>query len=413
MYLSGLIHRDHLFEVAMRWFHDNVEPRDAEFLTKVFVYESLICGPVGRDFMVDVLRQIHPDPLHLRRVYQKDEVREAIIDGLPVVTPAMQAHYDEFRRNPDEYFPSTPVDVILATGARERLHAMMRIKRIRRVAEKASRRVADRLAGTIWGTARSLAALRAQASGVTLEELISSPEQMAEEFAAAERVVSQAFRDRRTMLRPADMHIDDVIGFKFIGTSEELRTIERRICDHPSTTLVEREVHTGSYNAVNLLLDFQRPPAGRIVDRMRDRDWSFAAGRGIPPARLREGFGEYLESGETTFRAEVILTSPEELVESEFGRSIHEEHVLDQRTSAPYQGRIASNASYLIEYLLMVGLSPTVHIESLPVKMWGRYLPDNVSAGIWDLFGVAHDVVVWDSFLPKQEMVVLQTEEGR
>ncbi len=396
----------------MRWFHDSVEPGDAEFLTKVFVYESLVCGPIGRDFMVDILRQSAPGPIHLRRAYLKDEVREAIIDGLGPVTPGMQAHYDLFRRIPEEFFPSTPVDLIMANGQDGALRAMMRIKRIRRVAEKASRRVADRLSGTIQATARSLAALRAQALGLTLDQLVSTPEQMTGEFSAAERVVSQAFRDRRAMLRPADMHIGDVIGFKFIGQPQELRTIERRICDHPHTTLVEREVHTGAYNAVNLLLDFQLPPVGRIVGRMGRRDWSFAAGRGIAPERLRDGFGEYLESGKPTFRAEVILTSPEELVESEFGRSMHEEHVMTQRSSAPYRGRIASNASYLIEYLLMVALSPTVMVKSLPVKMWGRYLPDNVSAGIWQLFGVSHDVVVWDSFLPRQERIPWICEEG-
>ncbi len=405
MYLSGLIHRDRLFEIATRWFFDKPEPDDGHFLTQVFVYESLICGPLGRDFMIDVLRRTGDDPLNLRRLYQKDEVREALMGGFPQASGQMRAHYDHFRQSPDEYFPSTPVDLLLAFRPNGEVLGMMRIKRIRRVAEKASRRVADRLSGALDSTARTLAGVRAKAAGTTLGELGSTPDQMAEDFAAAERIVSQAFRDHQSLLRPADMRIDDVIGFKFVGDPARLESIEKTIAGHPYITLVEREVHSGAYNATNLLLDVQLPPAGAIVDRLKNRDWSFAAGRGIPADKLRDGFAAYLETGKQTFRAEVILTTPEELVESEFGRSMHEEHILDQRTSVPYRGRIASNASYLIEYLLMVALSPTVQVDNLPVKMWGRYLPDTVSACVWQLFGVTHDVVVWDSFLPRQELV--------
>lgn len=405
MYLSGLIHRDRLFEIATRWFFDKPEPDDGYFLTQVFVYESLICGPLGRDFMVDVLRRTGDDPLNLKRLYRKDEVREVIMGGSPQASGQMRAHFDHFRQAPDEFFPSTPVDLLLASRLSGEILGMMRIKRIRRVAEKVSRRVADRLAGALNNTARTLAGVRAQAAGTSLDELGSTPDQMAEDFAAAERIVSQAFRDHQSMLRPADMRIDDVIGFKFVGDSSHLKRIEETIAGHPRATLVEREVHSGTYNATNLLLDVQLPPARAIVDRMKSRDWSFAAGRGIPSDKLRDGFAAYLDSGERSFRAEVILTTPEELVESEFGRSIHEEHILDQRTSLSYRGRIASNASYLIEYLLMVALSPTVQVDNLPVKMWGRYLPDTLSACVWQLFGVTHDVVVWDSFLPRQELI--------
>jgi hypothetical protein len=51
-------------------------------------------------------------------------------------------------------------------------------------------------------------------------------------------------------------------------------------------------------------------------------------------------------------------------------------------------GRIASNASFLIEYMLMLALSPTLDVRDLPVKMWGRYLPDVYSVAVWKLFGI-------------------------
>ena len=75
-------------------------------------------------------------------------------------------------------------------------------------------------------------------------------------------------------------------------------------------------------------------------------------------------------------------------MESEFGRSIHEERIIRQRSRPSYAGRIAQNAACLIEYMLMLALSPQVEVADLPIKMWGRYLPEMVAATIWNLFGI-------------------------
>jgi hypothetical protein len=70
----------------------------------------------------------------------------------------------------------------------------------------------------------------------------------------------------------------------------------------------------------------------------------------------------------------------EDLVESEFGRSIHEVRILEQR--AAYTGRIAQNASWIIEYMLQLAISPTVSVDQLPIKIWGRYVRDTVSQAL-------------------------------
>ena len=77
------------------------------------------------------------------------------------------------------------------------------------------------------------------------------------------------------------------------------------------------------------------------------------------------------------------------------GRSIHEQRILEQRSGA-YSGRIASNASFLIEYLLMLAISPTVEIEELPIKMWGRYLSDAYAQAVWRLFGITLGLDLFD-----------------
>ncbi len=400
MYLSGLIQRAKLFDLTLRWFSDWVEPGDGRFLSEVFIYESLISSPVCREFLTDILRVVYPEPYQLQRAFMKDEVRQAIVNSCPDPSQDIKELFAQYRALPEEYFPRTPVDLVMVKGMNNSLLGLTRVKRIRRVAEKASRRVADRLAGVIMRSAQSLAELRAEAAGIPLNHLLTPPEVMAEEFAVAERIISQSFRDRQIAFKPEDLVIDDIIGSKFIGNEEELSVIEAAIRSYPGATLVEKEVHSGDYNATNLLIDLELPPADEIIDRFADHDWLIATGRGIDPDILKADFPEYVESGARTFRTEVILTTFDELVESEFGRSIHEERVLKQRNTNSYSGRIATNASFIIEFMLMLAMSPQVSLPSLPVKMWGHYLPETFSKAVWNLFGIDQGIVLWDSYLP-------------
>ena len=102
---------------------------------------------------------------------------------------------------------------------------------------------------------------------------------------------------------------------------------------------------------------------------------------------IEERFSSYIDSCRRTFRVELILTSFEDLVESEFGAGIHEKRILDQRDLASDFGRIAQNASSIIEYMLTLATSPTIRIDHLPIKIWGRYIRDTVSHAIADLDG--------------------------
>ncbi len=52
-----------------------------------------------------------------------------------------------------------------------------------------------------------------------------------------------------------------------------------------------------------------------------------------------------------------------------------------------------------MEYLLRLAVSPTVEVEELPFKMWGRYLPASVSLAIWRLFGVSTGPRLFDSLM--------------
>ncbi|MFW5741475.1 MAG: hypothetical protein ACOC1F_14060, partial [Myxococcota bacterium] len=193
---------------------------------------------------------------------------------------------------------------------------------------------------------------------------------------------------------------NDIIGFKLVGDEGELMWAEHVLAEEPGITVVEREEHRGHYNATNLLLDIELPSVGEIIDHNAHRVWNQAAHRGLDPALAPAQFAAFVESGARTVRTEVILTTYPELIESELGRSLHELRILRLRDRQSYSGQIAQNARYLIEYLFAVAYAPTVHIPPLPVKMWGRYLPDTVLTAVGQLFGIKQNgLLKW--FLPE------------
>ncbi len=382
MYLSGLIHRERLFDIARRWLADRVHPDDGRIATEIFAFERSITAPSVRALVADLGRALGAGTLRLERVTTKDAVREAIVAAAPPGPRRVQELVERYRRRPEEFFPRTPVYMSVVTDEHGRLFAMIRRKRLRRIADKVSRKVADGLADSIRDAATRLAMDRALAAGVRLDDLVSQPETMAAEFAVAERTVADRFKTMELGLDPRLHRVDDVIGIKVIGTAEEGAWLERALEMRAQTRIRAKEVHDGLYRGTHLLVDLGLPEPGILIDRMRDVDWSFALGRGLVGASLSGDFRRFVETAERTFSVEVILTTFEDLMESEFGHSIHEARIVEQRGHASYTGRIAQNAAHIIEYLLRMAISPTVQVGPVPFKMWGRYLRDTVSDAV-------------------------------
>jgi hypothetical protein len=382
MYLSGLIHRDRLFDVASRWLADDVHGDDGRTLTEIFAFERAVTSPVVRALVGDLARTIRPGDLQLTRVTTKDDVRRAIVAAVEHPSPRTEqllAHYREF---PEEFFPRTPVHMSLVTDRAGSLVGMVRRKRIRRIADKVSRKVADLLADEIDSAARRLAAVRAGSAGVELEQMVSTRQQMIDEFAAAERIVADHIRTGRLTFDPDQVRVDDLIGVKIIGTPDELARIESALDARDGTFACESEVHEGSYTGTHFLVDLELPPLDRSIARFSDIDWSFAEGRGLSAFHLEERLIDYLSSASPSFRVELILTTLDDLIESEFGGCIHEVRVLEQRDRSTYSGRIAQNASSIIEYMLELAISPTITVDELPIKIWGRYLRDTIEQSL-------------------------------
>jgi len=386
MYLSGLTHRDRLFDVATRWLADRLEPTDGRVLTEIFAFERAITAPTVRRFVADLCRTCHHGDLYMERITSKDEVRAAIVAAASHPSTRVAELIDWYRQLPEEFFPRTPVRMSLVTLQNGRLIAIVRRKRIRRIADKVSRRVAEQLTGEIVAVARALASSRPRPIGGADRD-IAPPSTPAAVGGAAERLVADRIRSGRITLDPEKNRVDDVIGVKIIGTPSELEAVEAALDNLEYTFASQREVHAGTYEGIHYLVDLELPTNEAILANMAGIDWSFAAGRGLRVENLDESFKAYVETCRRTFRVELILTTFDDLVESEFGVSIHEQRILEQRDLADDFGRIARNASSIIEYMLRLATSPTINIDHIPIKIWGRYIRDTLNYAISELDG--------------------------
>ncbi|PKN45097.1 MAG: hypothetical protein CVU59_10015 [Deltaproteobacteria bacterium HGW-Deltaproteobacteria-17] len=396
MYLSAFTHREKLFDIAKRWLEDKLEPDDAWLITEIFTYEGFVTTPMVRQFLTNFMRELHDKEITTRSVTMKHQVKEAVTRSIPSIGERMEFLIRMYHSRPEEYFPRAPINGIMFFAGQPdpKLVAMLRIKRARRVAEKVSRRMADMILTHIRNKAETLAKERAERLGIPLEMLLTPPEQMVSEFEAAERQLAEQVMSGRIPFNKEDLEVPDVIGIKIIGDELLHQRAVTLLQSHPDVHVVELETHQGDYNAINVQFDLRLPEPGVIIDSVSSNIVvPFPATRGISPEELQEGFAAYVESGERTVRVELILTTYEELVESEIGRSIHEMRTLKQRSQREYTGRIAKNAEFIVEYMLSVAFSPQIAVNFIPIKLNGHYLPETVSYAIRKLYGIEESAI--------------------
>lgn len=386
MYLTSFVHRGALLEIAERWFWGRPEPADALKLTRILICDGYVIGETLESASELLLGMIYAPPFRKERIGSKGELRDAICRCTRDRSPRVEELAGRYLANPDYFYYETPINGVVCLDEDGQLVGSYRIKRPKRIAEKANRRIANWIFSIVQEKARRMAEARAIRSGVPLGMLVTSEAEMVREFVDAEESIARSFHDGAVRFDRRAITINDVGGMKVLGSEEQLVRIEESLARHPAVVVTDREDFHGHYEATSLVLEI--PWDGeRICRKYRESaSWRKYLNRGIPESELKKGLEPYLKDAEPGVRIELILSTFEAMVESELGNSLHEGRIIAQRDDKTYKGYIPMNVEFLLEYLFSVGFSPETGIERIPIKLWGRYLPDTLGMYIRRLY---------------------------
>lgn len=385
MYLTSFIHREELLRIVERWLCGRPEPFDAMLLTRIFICDGYVLGETLETIIGRIVGELHNGEFRKVRIHSKGELRDALCHIAGRINPRMEYLFARYRQNPEYFYSETPISGSVCLDANGRLIASHRIKRPRRIAEKANRRIANWIFQTVQGKALAMARVRATKSGIPFESLITPRDEMEQEFIEAERIIADNFRQCSIRLDRPSITIDDVGGVKILGNEQQLVRLEEALGKDPSIGVGERKIFHGNYEASKMILDIPWDPEKICRKFIDSKSWEKYANRGISTSVLRKGIEPFMENAEERIKIELILSTPEAMVESELGNSIHEERIISQRDYKPYRGYIPVNVEFLLEYLFAVGFSPTTELKDVPIKLWGRYLPDTLVTFIREL----------------------------
>ena len=386
MYLTSFIHRNELLHIVERWFCGRAEPFDATLLTRIFICDGYALGETLETAIGKVIGKIYDGSFRKVRIRCKGELRDALCRFTGRSDSRMDYLIECYKQNTEYFYYRTPINGSLCIDAGGRLIAAYRIKRPNRIAEKANRRIANWIFRIVQTQAHAMARARAKKLGVPFEWLVTPKDEMDREFIEAEQSIADSFRQGSIRFDLSSITINDVGGMKILGSNEQLLKLEKALRSDPSIGVRERETFRGNFEALSLILDI---PCGReeVCRKFHDsKSWEKYADRGISTSELKKGIEPFMENAEERIKIELILATPEAMVESELGRSIHEERVISQRDFKPYKGYIPMNVEFLLEYLFAVGFSPVVELQDVPIKLWGRYLRDTLATLVRELF---------------------------
>ncbi len=380
MYLSAFLHREEFFDIANRWLSDRLEPDDPLRIKRIIAYDSFAAWQNLLFFTDALLRGLVGDSAFAKQqIYRKKNLKDFICRQGRPAAGRVKHLIDEYSRAPEFFYIGSPMTGYLYHDSRSRMLGLRRFKRVKRIAEKASRYASMH----VFEKVREMAGRISEADppGGSAAKPTSD-----EIFAEAEKRVMFDVKANGIRLPVHPMTIQDVLGVKVIDDGFGEERIESAIAGAGCTRIVEKERHSGKYNAIHYGVEMT-VDRDYLIHRFRTRarKGDFTK-KGLPVKGLNEDFAEFLGTGAADVLVDVIVTSFEDLVESEIGRSMHETRIFEQRRQTRIYGNIPLNIEYIIEYLIAVGLSPTVRIDEIPIKIWGRYLPDTLSDRIRKLY---------------------------
>lgn len=381
--LTSFVHRAPMAEVIARWMVNQPRAGDVRQLKTIVNFNTYIARVWVDRLTRTLLQDLHRTTPVATAVRTKGEVKDFSVSHLAYTNARIEELCSHYRRFPEDFYRETPLDgsyYSIDGGAGTQLAAFTRIKRFRRIAEKGGRRIVDFMLQRIRINAERLSDERAHALGIARTQLISTPEQMAEEFRHAERRVIKSIKQGTIRAELPIFELPDIVGIKVIVENDRYNDLVEIIGSQPDCRIVEVERHTGFYNAVNIHLEHVLPMDLLAAHPPSDRYLDVLVARGFDRNEIPGLYAQFLASAEQRVQVEVIVSSFQEYLESEIGRCMHEERILSQRAHPEYRGHLATNVRYLMNYILGMCRSPKMDdVDEIPVKLWVKYMPDTVS----------------------------------
>ena len=388
--IDGFVHRSALSEILSRWMVDKPAPGDVMRLKTIVNLNSYLSRLWIDWFARDLLEAFHGVEPVRYSVRLKGQLKDFIVAHPRYTSPRIEEMLLRYRRFPEDFYRDTPIDgaiYVNSVGGAHEFVGSSRIKRFRRIAEKGSRRIIDFMLGRIRANADVLAEERARSMGISKDQLITPQEMMVEEFNHAERRLLKSIKQGTIQSELPELDIPDVAGVKMIVEPGDFDRFRDLLAAVPGVEIAEEEHHVGNYNGINLKLGIALPKERLLAQPPTEAYLRVLAYRGFDEAMVTATYREFVESAEDTVRLEMIVASFEELLESEIGRSMHEERVRVQRGHLEYNGHIATNVRYLMEYVLSLCRAPAcADLAEVPIKLWVKYMPDTIERAVRNLY---------------------------
>ena len=210
MYLTSFIHREELLRIAQRWLCGRAEPFDAMLLTRIFICDGYVLGETLETVIGEIVGKLYCREFRKVRIRSKGGLRDELCHITGEISPRMAYLFECYRQNSEYFYYQTPVNGVLCIDDGGRLIASYRIKRPKRIAEKANRRIANWIFQTVQSKAQTMAGARAKKSGIALDQLITPREEMDREFIEAEESIADSFRQGAIRFDRSSITIDDV-----------------------------------------------------------------------------------------------------------------------------------------------------------------------------------------------------------
>jgi hypothetical protein len=392
--LTSLLRREDLKDIILRWMCNQLLQEDCENIKKIVNFNVHVLNLYLGSFCNDLFSYLSGAEIWSFQVTTKGQLKDFIIDAATYKDERLEHIRTRYKRYPEDFYRSTPFHgEIYGAGAKEHPTYLghSRIKRFRRVAEKASRRMIGIIFDEIKKRADALAFERASRLGVPKHELVTPLEEQKEEFIHAERRLIKQLRQGIFYPNEAIVQtgkIQDVAGVKVVIDDDRTHDFERFFDDKQNCSISEKEEHTGAYGATNYIIDL-RLDKKMLLERLPDtRVTDVLSTRGMNRDTIIEDYKTFIETAEDNVFFEVITCNYPEMIESEFGRSMHEERILAQREQVEYRSSIARNVRYITEYLFLFAVSGKKCIQELPIKLWEKTIPDTYDHAIRELWDI-------------------------